>query len=228
MLMPRPNFRDEKGTTLIELMVGISAGLVILFAISMVLMVSLRESHRVSARVDAVQRARIALSRVMEELHSACIAPQIAPVKEGTGTSLTFIHQTGSEVVPKPIRSTISLSEGTLLQSDTPSTGGNAPEWTWASSPSPSRVLMTGIGPTPPSGNIFTYYTYVNGQLSAPLTTVNEETGRRVTQVHVAFTTEPASTPVADPNAPASIQDTATLRLTPPSFNPGAINLPCQ
>ncbi len=227
MLMLRQTLRDERGTTLIELMVGMAAGLVILFAISMVLMVSLRESHRVSARVDAVQRARITLSKVMEELHSACIAPQIAPVKEGTGTSLTFIHQTGSEVVPKPIRSTISLSEGKLLQSDTPSTGGTAPEWSWGS-PSPSRVLMTGIGPTPPSANIFTYYTYVNGQLSAPLTTVDEQTGRRVTQVHVAFTTEPSTTPVADSNAPASIQDTATLRLTPPSFNPGAINLPCQ
>ena len=228
MLMPRQTLRDERGTTLIELVVGIAAGLVILFAISMVLMVSLRESHRVSARVDAVQRARMTLSKVMEELHSACIAPQIAPIKEGTGTSITFIHQTGSDVVPKPIRSTISLSEGKLLQSDTLSTGGTAPEWSWAANPSPSRVLMTGIGPTPLGGNIFTYYTYVNGQLSAPLTTVDEQTGKRVTQVHIAFTTEPSSTPVVDSHAPASIQDTATLRLTPPSFNPGAINLPCQ
>lgn len=225
-----PSFGDERGTTMMEVIVSLAAGLVVMAAISTVIVVSLRESNRVSARVDANQRARIALNAIVNQLHSACIAPQIAPVQVGsTGTQLSFIHQSGSAVAPTPVLSKISLTGTTLSQSDYPTTGGTAPQWTFASTPSSTRQLMTKISPIPPSSSIFSYLAYSNGQVSAtPLTTPLVAAGAASTvQVNVAFSAAPLSKPVSDPNAATNIQSTALLRLTPPSFTNGT-NLPCQ
>ena len=88
------------------------AGLVIVSALTMVIIDDDAGTARVTARVEATQRARIALTRVMEELHSACISPEIAPVKEkSTGNLLRFVHQTGSAVQPTPVLSVDHLQQ---------------------------------------------------------------------------------------------------------------------
>ena len=224
--------RDESGTTLVELMVAIMTGLVILSALTAVVITTLHGSARVTARVHATQRARLVLTNLMEELHSACITPEIAPVKEeSTGTSLRFVHQTGSEVAPTPILSVVSLSGDTLSQSDYEPTGGTAPNWTFSEeTPSSTRTLLTGVTPTPPSSSIFSYYSYSGGTVSAtPQTTPLTESEALLTvEVHAALTAAPETTPVADAGASASVQNSATLRLTPPSFNEGSPARPCQ
>jgi hypothetical protein len=223
--------RDERGTTLIEMVVTIAAGMVVFLALTTVIIVSLRETGRASARVDAVQRARTTLTRIVDELHSACIAPQIAPVREGSSeNSLSFVHQTGSAVSPTPLLSTITLSAGTLSQTDAAWEKGAIPaEWKFAT-PSAPRQLMTKVTPTAPSTGIFSYYSYTNGQVSAtPLPVpLSGENAARAVEVKIAFTVAPLSTPVKDANAAASIQNTAVFRLTPASFNSNVINLPCQ
>jgi hypothetical protein len=47
-------------------------------------------------------------------------------------------------------------------------------------------------------------------------------------EVRAALTAAPESTPVKDAGAEASIQNSATLRLTPPSYNEGSPARPCQ
>src|SRR6476660_127010 len=92
---------DESGTTLVELMVALMTGLIIISALSMAILTTLHGTARVEARVEATQRARLALGKLMEELHSACVTPEIAPVKEeSSGTLLRFVHQTGAAVSP--------------------------------------------------------------------------------------------------------------------------------
>jgi Tfp pilus assembly protein PilE len=230
--MKRPAaIRDERGTTLIELLVATTAGVVILFAISAMVIVSLRETVRINSHVDATQRARVVLTKVIEELHSACVAPQIAPVREGsTGTQLIFIHQTGSAVAPTPVLSKVTLSGGILSQSEYLSTGGEAPEWSFAETPSSTQQLMTNLSPTSPSTSIFSYYSYSNGEVSAtPLPTPLESANaKRTVKVGIALTAAPQSTPIADPNAAANITDSALLRFTPAAFDTTTNNLPCE
>lgn len=223
---------DERGTTLIELLVATAAGVVVLFAISAMIIVSLRETVRADSHVDATQRARVTLNKVIEELHSACVAPQVAPVKaNSSGTQLIFIHQTGSAVSPIPVLSKITLSAGTLTQYDYAVSGGEAPKWAFnETTPTSTQQLMTNISPTSPSTSIFSYYSYSNGEVSAtPLPTplISTEAERTV-KVGIAFTAAPQSTPIADPNAGASIADSALLRFTPAAFNTAAANLPCE
>jgi hypothetical protein len=225
------DIRDERGTTLIELMVALAAGMVVMFAMTMVIVVTLHSSARVSARVDATQRARIVTSRIMEQLHSACILPEITPVQEkSTGTSLRFIHQTGAAVSPLPILSVITLSSGTLSESDYKSTTGPLPSWSFEPTSFATRTLLTKVAPISPSSSIFSYYTYTSGTLSQvtpPAAGFDSTTAAQVVQVRVGLTATPGTTPVKDTGAPASIQDSASFRLTPPSFNENVTSRPC-
>lgn len=229
--------RSERGSTMIEVLVSTTTGLVVLAALTMAIVVSMHANARVSARVDAVQRARLVVTKVMNQLHSACLAPKIAPIQPGsTGTSLKFIHAPlteGSALAPMPTLTEVSLSGGVLTQTDWPATGGAYPNWTYSSTPT-TKQLLTGVGPIAPSSSIFSYYASSNGALNpTPQTTPLEAAATPLTiQVRLGLTTEPNpvrdDSPVPDPGATVNVRAGATLRLTPPSFNEAAPALPCQ
>ena len=205
-----------------------ASALLVLFGLTTVIMTTLDQSARINDRVDATQRARIALYNVIDGLHSACIAPQIAPIQAGsTGSSLRFLHQTGSAVAPTPVLSQVDLNGGTLSEQDFLATGGSVPSWTFASTPSSSRQLMTGVASSPAP---FRYYSYSSGQVSAtPLPTpLIPSDAARTVQVTVALTVSPSRQETTDPNSAASVQDTALLRFSPAAFSTSANNLPCQ
>jgi len=226
------HIRDESGTTLVELMVAITTGLVILSALTAVILTTMHGTARVTSRVEATQRARLALGKLMEEIHSACVVPEIAPVHEGSdGNVLRFIHQTGSEVQPVPTLSVVNYSGGTLTQANYESTGGTAPDWTFSEEePSATETLLTDVSPTAPSSTIFSYYQYSGGTISETpqATPLSGEAAELTVEVHAALTAAPEHTPVADAGASAQIQNSATLRLTPPSYNEGSPARPCQ
>jgi prepilin-type N-terminal cleavage/methylation domain-containing protein len=221
---------DERGVTLVELMVALAAGLVILVALTTALLTTMHTSARVAARVEATQRARIALVRLTEELHSACLAPEISPVKENsTGNLLKFVHQTGSAVQLTPVLSVLTYSGGTLSRADYANTGGTAPNWTFAATPSNTRILLTHVAPIPPGTGIFSYYRYANGTINetSQATPLSKEESELTVEVRVALVAAPTAMPVHDEGASAYVQNSATLRLTPPSFNEGSPSKPC-
>lgn len=223
---------DERGTTLVELMVALMAGLVIISALTMVIMTTMHGTARVTARVEATQRARIALVRLMQELHSACISPEIAPIKEKSeGNALRFVHQTGSEVQPTPILSVVTYSSGTLTQSDFAYASGAAPNWTFnETTPTSTKTLLTKVAPVSPSSSIFSYFRYASGTLSTTpqATPLSKAESELTVEIQAALTAEPEkATVVKNAASSATVQDAATLRLTPPSFNEGSPAKPC-
>lgn len=231
---PSLQIADERGTTLVELMVGLAMGLIVLTALTMVVVVTLHGSTRVSTRVEATQNGRVVLARVTEELHSACIYPKMSPVLAGsTGTKLAFVHAAstqGDAVAPTPVSTEIVFEKGGLKQIDDAWASGTTPStWTWSNTKK-TTTLMTGVAPLPGKTSIFTYYSYLNGGLSelSASPTLSSTNAAKAIEVGVALNTEPSSTPVADADADSSIQDSAVLRLTPPSFNESATALPCQ
>ncbi len=233
MMRGLDSLRDERGTTMIELLVSTATGLVVLSALTMVIVASLHGNARVSARVDATQRARLVVTKIMRQLHSACVAPKIAPIQPGsTGTLLKFIHANGTQgtvVAPLPTMTEISLSGGVLTQTDRQATGGSSPSWTYAPTTT-TRQLLSGVGPISPSPSIFSYFASSNGSVSPTPqgTPLSASVAPLTIQVRIALSASPEKTSVADKNAAASVQSSATLRLTPPSFNEAAEALPCQ
>lgn len=233
--------RDERGTTMVEMLVGLAMGMIVVTGLTLVVIVTMHASARVSARVEATQDGRLVLSNITEQLHSACVYPKIAPIKGGasgetfasTPTKLVFVHADSSQgqaVAPTPILSVISLSGTTLSQSDYAVASGSPPSWTFSTTASSTRTLMTQVAPIPGRTAIFNYYSYLNGGLSelASSPALSASNAAKTIQVRVALNTSPRSTPVKDQGNDASIQDSAVLRLTPPSFNENATALPCQ
>ena len=103
----RSQFVRRRGTTLVELMVAITAGVVVLAAISAVAIVALRETARVKHPGRRNPAGPQVLDQVIEELHSACVAPEIAPVQRkqyGGHRSDSSTRRIGSRPDPDPQR----------------------------------------------------------------------------------------------------------------------------
>jgi hypothetical protein len=152
---------------------------------------------------------------------------------QSDGSTLIFLTQTGVAVSPIPDKHVVSLSGGTLTDRVYAGTGGTAPDWTFASTPS-VRQLATGVGqamigdpPTPVP--LFQYYAYQGAQLSAtPLPTpLSDADAARTVAVAVSFSIAPGSNPARDDNAPATVTDKVVMRLSPASEAATEVNPPC-
>lgn len=231
---PHTRIEDERGSTMIELLVGLAMGMVVLVGLTMTLIVVLHGNARVDARVEATDNARLTVTRIIEELHSACVSPKIAPVKGGSsGDKLVFWHAAGSagdEVDPEPVESEIVYSPATESLSQTDYAAIPETEWEFDREPGSgeTRILLSNVSP-PAAGGIFSYSKYVDGKLEQ-LAAAGElgAAAESVIFVGVALTAAPRSTPVADAGADATVQDGATLRLTPPSYIEETEAPPCE
>jgi prepilin-type N-terminal cleavage/methylation domain-containing protein len=225
---------SERGFTLVELLVAMAASIVVLLGIFGLVDVSTRSSARVASHVEADQRARPVMQRLIDELHSTCVGPNTQPVLAGSGDSaLTFLARTGSAVTPAPDKHVVTLTGSTLSESIFPATNSSAP-WTFATTASSTTQLLTNVGAaslgSPPSSvPAFQYFGYQGAQLSTtPLPTpLISADAARATEVTVSFSVAPLTTPVADQHAAVSVSDSAILRLSPASENSSDVNPPC-
>ena len=137
---------DERGMTLIELIVALAAGMVVFLGVTTMVVASLHQSTRVERRVHATQEARITVHRIITELHSSCVAAEVAPIQEkSSGTSLSYVYQVGSGATLTPVLHKVSLTGTTLTMTTYPSTSGSTPEWFFSETPSATSTLMTNV-----------------------------------------------------------------------------------
>lgn len=95
-----PALRDERGFTLMELLVSMLAALVVTGALFAILQVSLRQTTLINDKVQANQLGRTAMTKIVDELHSACIAQGFKPIqKESTASDLIFKNAYSNEAV---------------------------------------------------------------------------------------------------------------------------------
>lgn len=164
----RARTRDQRGFTLVELLVTIMAGTVIMGAIATMLEVTLRQTSRTFSQTDSSQRSRFATETLENELHSACLANGLSAIQATSdGSNLMFISQYGSSATaakapsPTPVEHKIvySATSGTLTDFVYPATGGGAPNWTFSSTASSQTLLLAHVAPitgTP----VFQYFAY--------------------------------------------------------------------
>jgi len=169
MLSPAPHrptrAHDERGFTLVETLVAMVAGVTLMGAIFSVLEVSLRQSTRVADQVQASQLGRTAMTNIVDELHSACIAPGFAPIQKGSSaTKLIFITGYSEAAEITSVRKDEIVWAGeTLTDKIFNSTGGTSPEFTFAEAPTRSVLIAKNISQASEGGKevpIFRYYQY--------------------------------------------------------------------
>jgi hypothetical protein len=226
-LRQRVQLRDEKGTTLVELLVGMGMGMVVLAGLSVVLIVTLHGNARVDARVEATDNANVVMTRIITELHSACVTPTVAPVQAGSSNiKLIFTH--GSYGGTAAVTEAATLSE--ITYSETEHT------LTQTDPPSKPRILLSNVSPisSPEPEPVFSYWKYENGSLAKAPLSANAPSGltsanaKETILVKIAFNAAPKAEPVSDAGADTAVRNSATLRLTPPSYSETATALPCQ
>ncbi len=227
--------RNEAGFTLVELMVSTMIGMLTLGVTLMILQVTSQGSERVVGQVEANQRIRPPMRTIVDELHSACVSPGLAPVLAGsTEDSLSFLHAEGSSVAPTPDRVLLTYSSNTLTRSRYAATGGSAPNWTFGPTPYETRQVIDRIRPAY-LGNpgaivpVFRYFAYQGGSLDPnPLPTpLSAADAAKTVQVSVAFASGSISTAELSALNPVSVSNDISLRFTPASEGVSVENLPC-
>lgn len=155
----------QDGFTLIEMLVASLMSIIILFALTTILVATLDQTRRTGAQVNADGQARTALATLENELHSACVGGNVAPIQaESTATDLNFITYSGtSDAVgtsstTMPVWHDISFANGTLvdkLYSTTAAAGGG---YTQGAQTGSVQLLsnVAALGSNP----VFQYYDY--------------------------------------------------------------------
>ena len=213
---------DERGFTLVELLVGMLIGMITILAAFQALDSYARASRTVTVRSDATQRARLAMDGLIRALRSqACKGPGVPSVLAGGPTSISFVTDlSDGSMLPEQRDVTFDAAGRKLTEARyrgltrDPSTG----VITFTTSPSSygsqaSDVERVGTDP------IFRYYGYDTSDpprptlLSATLTTAELA---RVSRITVTFRVAP---PLGDQDRPAgaTITDEVLLRSVDPS-----------
>ena len=169
---------SEHGFTLVELLAAMAAGMVVMAGVVTVITVTLRQTSYTFTRVDATERARTALTRIEDELHSACLVNAVTPIQGGAqgsqvsdANNLVFVSQYGTSATPTPVEHKITysptahtLTEYTYTITGSPS---NPSQWVFSSTPTSAagRRILTNVSqiPIPSSSNLtpaFQYFAY--------------------------------------------------------------------
>ncbi len=167
--------RDERGFTLIETLVAMISAVVVVGALYAILDISVQQTAKITDSVQATQIGRTTMTKLADDLHSACISSGFAPIKEAEEnestkeSKLVFVNTYGStaEITSANEHEVIwNPTTGTLTDYIHKSEGGTWPTFTYASAKTTTR-LGEGISESTTTKEektvdtpIFQYYTY--------------------------------------------------------------------
>jgi prepilin-type N-terminal cleavage/methylation domain-containing protein len=211
MLMTARRFRsDQSGFSLVELLMSMALGSIVLAALMTVFLNGVTGAVRVSDRVEALQRGRVTMDRVVTLLNSQiCLLNPDGtgqpPILDGQNNQVTF-YATLGVVDSDPTIYRLRYDSGTKrLYEDQflPVRSGSTLTYpSYPATPSSSRVIGTNILQTNATTPIFQYWQFITTAgptlgmvdtvaLSTPLNSTAEFASVRMT---ISFVTQPEHT----------------------------------
>ena len=117
-LTPPDLLVSATGFTLIELLVAMVAGMAVIGALFGILEVPFHQTANLTDRVQSNQNGRIAMTRIIDALHSTCLSPEFKPIQESSSENdLSFVNAYSNEKPTSPTPPCPSMkSSGTKLQ----------------------------------------------------------------------------------------------------------------
>jgi prepilin-type N-terminal cleavage/methylation domain-containing protein len=212
--MIRRLHNDERGFTIVEMLVTLAVGSIVLAAIFGALDYSVKADGKVQDRVDSAQRGRAAMELITQQLRSQiCLGPgypaiPVAPASDGN--TISFYTDLGGDT-PKLQRRTITYSNGTVYETDYNVTGTlpTAPTFTLARQ---NWVLADRLALVP-NTPFFRYYAFTPNPVTpnrwlnttAPSYTLADADKPSTVKVSISFIANPLRGPGVQGTANASL-----------------------
>ena len=159
---------EERGFTLVEVLVATVIGIVVLLACNALLDSSVTLTGQTQDRVDSTARARPALEQMARELRSqVCPSAGSAAITYADANSVTFYSFVGSGTfTPQQVKLSYSSTSQSVIESDYVN-GSTWPTLNFPSTPTRTNTLLQNV--VPESGTpIFSYFTFPSsGSVSA-------------------------------------------------------------
>jgi prepilin-type N-terminal cleavage/methylation domain-containing protein len=146
-------WREQRGVTLIELLVAMLMALVVSLAAFAILQFTTDDVSRITSRAHVDQTGRIALQKIMLQLHSACVALEVNPIVVGSGgEKIKFISESGTQAAFTTVseheiaytKATETLTEQTFPNTSAEKEGN----YTFSTTASSTTKLLTGVKQT--------------------------------------------------------------------------------
>jgi Tfp pilus assembly protein PilW len=246
--------RDERGFTLLELLVATAAGIIVTAAMGAIVIVSVHFTSNTNDRVDANQEGRTAMAQITQALNSSCVSAGVPPIQPNSDANdLIFLSALSDAPSINPNLLTVQLSGGALTMltnanvvgstgatgatGSTGATGTTAVDgWTVASAPTTSFTLLPHAANAVVNGAtvpVFQYYAYnsTTGTISNNVTPSSGQTlgsnASNVVEVIISYQALPSDNWNAT-GRPSNISDSVVLRLTPASASAATGYAPCS
>lgn len=231
-----PRLADDAGFTLVELLVAMVIGSLVLTAVMFTFSTGLTSTFRTTDRVDATQRARIAMDRVTTLLSSQVCSTSSTgvttpPISDGQDQQVTFLANLGTvSAVPMQYRLRYDATKRTVVEDRFVGTRNAAGDLVLPSAPTSSRVLADGLVPASAGAPIFTYQALAasgpsaGGIDPAPLATPLSATDRAAAvRVTARFAARPERTGAKDGRS-TTLEGVATVATADPGTPTAGVN----
>jgi prepilin-type N-terminal cleavage/methylation domain-containing protein len=196
----RARLRDERGFTLVELLMTTVIGTIVLLAAFGIFDAALHAQTRVDDRSDSVARGRNAMEQVVQQLRSqVCLGPGYPAVAYGDGSHVTFYADL-ADTTFVPQKRDLTFAGGTLTERDytgTPQAG--PPPYSFSGTPSRTRVIARNLANQKQGAATVPFFTYYSFNAANPVRPANllavplsAADMARVVQVTVAFAALPS------------------------------------
>ncbi len=178
---------DERGLTLIELLVAMIIGLIVTGALLATLELALKQNSSISDRTQADRAGRTAMNAILEQLHSSCTGfgataiqgpstTPVSPLASTGGANLWLLSAYGNSTSGNAAVSSIVQHDINWTSTGTSNTGesvgtltdyaftgsGESPSWTFptlSTTNASAKVLAKNVVPLT-SGTVFHYWRY--------------------------------------------------------------------
>ncbi len=229
----RQRLRDERGFTLIELIVGMASGTVILGATFMLVQIAIRSQVDASTRVASIQQGRAAVNDLTRSVRAqTCLGDGSAAFISATDTSMQFYTSVGAaqtdyQRVQRRTISWVADPTGDMgrITEVTEQGTGRPPNVTGWSAPV-TRVLASDVKLIP-STPFLRYYTFQGNPASATLQLPTPvSAGNRFRIIKVEFSFQASTDRANQANPELRFINSATARTADPDAQEGT--LPCN
>ena len=188
--------RDERGFTVMELLVATTVGVVVLLAAGTLSAALLHAQTRISDRSESIARGRTAMEQLVQQLRSqVCLGPGYPAITYGDDSHVTFYADLANRTFV-PEQRDLQFAAGAITERAYPGTAtGSVPPFTFSATPSRTRVVLDRMQLQ--SGVPFLrYYTFDGNNPIRPArllaTPLSAADAQRVVQVTVAFQALPS------------------------------------